>query len=565
MTLKHTPILCLATTALIALLIPLGGCADDGAEAPFVVAERDATAEECPHGGRVVEIGQDLNGDGSPSPEATADAIPICDGESGEAGAPGDLPSISVQPLAPDDECPLGGKEVVSGDQSHRFCHQSCTDEPPFEFILDTASMPQFVHDDYAYPLELTTDADHLSVTAVSSAALTDTSLDAYPSLDLDLQIADQRLDVTLQDGIAGVDFILFATDGCHTRVASLPIVDTGFDGVANIEFIHLSTALDIVEAALYLTNDVVRTLRPFSPYNSLSVPADTHIYDILQGDSFILTMPDIVAHPGTLHMAYLVDDADGEPSGRHAPVSPPAATNDQLDLQVIHAADGTDDIQWSFDGDDEGLQFQFTTASDQPPFTQVLEADPSALLTLHIDGDTFTYSSTEGHFDAGGHLSAIAFPMGSAVAIALIDHANFQVSHHLPDELQTLITETSSPSTPIPANDAILDTISIADCSTVADIDLDIDVDHDTPEHLVLTLRTPDNVFHHLWHRESPTGGQLVGNFPTTLISSSSQTQPIGVFVGRPGNGDWDLIIDDQVTGTDGTLNNWSLNLTCL
>lgn len=563
-TLKSTPHLYLFTLLAVAVSVPVMGCGDDGQQAPFVVAERDASDEECPHGGRVIEIGQDRDGDGVPDDDARADAIPICDGAPGSAAEPGDLPSIEVQAIEPNDDCPLGGQQVVAGDQTHAFCHQSCADEEPFEFAVDTAAMPQFVHDGYAYPLGMTTDADNLSLTAISAAALTDVELQDYPTLALSPDFGEQRLDITFEDAIAGVDFVLFATDGCHTRVASLPVVDTGFDGVATMEFIHLSTAADIVDAAVYLTDEVVRTLRPFSPYDSMSVPADTHIYDILRGNNFLLTMPAIEAHPGTVHMAYLVDDEDGALSGRHAPVSPPAATGDQLDLQVIHAADGTDDIQWTFSADD-ALQFQFTTAPDVPPTTQLIDADDDGLLTLTIDGETFTYSTTQGHFQSGDHLSAIAFPLGDAVALALVDHQNAELSHHLPDELQTTVSETSQPNEPIPAGEGILDSITIDDCDTVGVIDLDIDIDHDDPDQLVLTLRTPDNVWHHLWHRETPPGNQLVGNFPHTLLSSSSQTQPIDVFIGQPANGDWDLIVNDEVSTTSGTLVEWSFNLTCL
>jgi hypothetical protein len=85
-----------------------------------VLAVEPATTVECPESGIVVLVGEDTDGDGSLSAGEVVDRVPVCDGEEGAAGTPGQggadggTTLVRIDPAGPLD-CPNGGIIVVVG------------------------------------------------------------------------------------------------------------------------------------------------------------------------------------------------------------------------------------------------------------------------------------------------------------------------------------------------------------------------------------------------------------------------------------------------------------------
>ena len=81
---------------------------------------RDATLEECPHGGVVFEHGIDSNGNGQLEPTEVSTQHIVCNGADGQDGATGANGQNGINSLinladATTDECPNGGTRIEVG------------------------------------------------------------------------------------------------------------------------------------------------------------------------------------------------------------------------------------------------------------------------------------------------------------------------------------------------------------------------------------------------------------------------------------------------------------------
>lgn len=103
-----------------------------------------------------------------------------------------------------------------------------------------------------------------------------------------------------------------------------------------------------------------------------------------------------------------------------------------------------------------------------------------------------------------------------------------------------------------------------VTDCATVASISLDIDITHTWRNDLVVRLTGPAGIRRTLWSRSGSWDDDLIGNFNSTLPPSGTGAVPISQFVGETGTGFWVLNVSDEAGGDTGTLESWTLNLTC-
>ena len=91
--------------------------------------------------------------------------------------------------------------------------------------------------------------------------------------------------------------------------------------------------------------------------------------------------------------------------------------------------------------------------------------------------------------------------------------------------------------------------------------IEVDIDITHIRPEHLYITLTTPQGTEVVLWDRGGAGTENLVGTFPTTLTPVDTINS-----VGRQSmDGDWVLTVEDVTVGPivrEGVLNSWGLRI---
>ena len=91
--------------------------------------------------------------------------------------------------------------------------------------------------------------------------------------------------------------------------------------------------------------------------------------------------------------------------------------------------------------------------------------------------------------------------------------------------------------------------------------IEVDIDITHDRPEHLYITLTTPQGTELVLWDRDGAGTRNLVGTFPTTLTPAET----LNSVKWQSMDGDWVLRIEDVEAGPivkEGVLNSWGLRI---
>ncbi len=132
-------------------------------------------------------------------------------------------------------------------------------------------------------------------------------------------------------------------------------------------------------------------------------------------------------------------------------------------------------------------------------------------------------------------------------------------------------VNESRSPGTSIGELGA-QDTITIASCPNVQEIDMDIDLSDSWTSELIIYLTDPVGNQHALWALTSGPGGTITGNFNETLDPESDPFSPvtavpISEFEGTNGTGQWTLYVhnDNWIVGdTPGTLHSWGLNLVC-
>lgn len=115
---------------------------------------------------------------------------------------------------------------------------------------------------------------------------------------------------------------------------------------------------------------------------------------------------------------------------------------------------------------------------------------------------------------------------------------------------------------------DGTNDVISIPNCPIILAIDMDINITHTWSGDLQIRLTSPQGTDRILRWNSGGSTDDVIGNFNETLPPAGgfgdTQAQPINLFEGESGTGDWQLKIIDTFSSDDGTLNSWTLNLTC-
>ena len=127
--------------------------------------------------------------------------------------------------------------------------------------------------------------------------------------------------------------------------------------------------------------------------------------------------------------------------------------------------------------------------------------------------------------------------------------------------------SETSEPSITIPIVDNppeqtdFDDTINIPNCPTVSEITVDLEIYHNWRGDLIITLGAPDGEAHVV---KSPFGSEpdIIGNLNETLEPLNAD--PVSIFEGVNGTGEWTLSVTDTWSGEGGTFESWTLNLDC-
>ncbi len=133
--------------------------------------------------------------------------------------------------------------------------------------------------------------------------------------------------------------------------------------------------------------------------------------------------------------------------------------------------------------------------------------------------------------------------------------------------------------------NGTVTSNFTVSGCGTIDDVNVGLSIDHTWVGDLLITLKSPNNTTITLIN--SPVGGNddCSGDNVRTLLDDASAngsvdqqcgagdpsifgtfqpSSPLSGFNAAPGNGSWTLTVNDVYPGDTGTLNDWSLQLTC-
>ncbi|HET9958846.1 MAG TPA: hypothetical protein VFQ61_30340, partial [Polyangiaceae bacterium] len=96
---------------------PAGQPGEDGRDGMLmlVAVSEEAPGKNCEHGGQLVEIGPDLDQDGSIDTEVARESHYVCDGVAGQSGDSGVGSLVVSGEEGPGDKCAYGGQRVVYG------------------------------------------------------------------------------------------------------------------------------------------------------------------------------------------------------------------------------------------------------------------------------------------------------------------------------------------------------------------------------------------------------------------------------------------------------------------
>jgi subtilisin-like proprotein convertase family protein len=130
-----------------------------------------------------------------------------------------------------------------------------------------------------------------------------------------------------------------------------------------------------------------------------------------------------------------------------------------------------------------------------------------------------------------------------------------------------------------------VTSTFTVSGCNTLDDVNVGLSIDHTWVGDLLITLTNPGNTVVRLVNSpiagndscsgnnlrallddSSPNGGVdfQCGNGTPSIFGLFQPSQPLSAFNGATGNGTWKLTVNDVYPQDTGTLNDWSLQLTC-
>lgn len=254
--------------------------------------------------------------------------------------------------------------------------------------------------------------------------------------------------------------------------------------------------------------------------------------------------------------------------------------------VSIDHDVHSASDVP-SFTGDDIDFSYDEALPRGQRHYLNLEIDAPEDLVRIALSGTSregrlTLWSKQSGELEevADGR-NAIVFDdePGPTRYLLTVDALETMSSGFALDFEQTNIlefSETSSPQADIPDNSpsGVNDIIQIGGCISISEIDMDIEVSHAWRGDLIVRLTNPGGDTRTLKARPGSgvfgdSAPDIIGNFNATLDPvagepATSEAEPISNFVGADGNGEWTLNVSDNAGGSVGTLNSWTLNLTC-
>ncbi len=295
----------------------------------------------------------------------------------------------------------------------------------------------------------------------------------------------------------------------------------------------------------------------------------------ILDDDSTLESASDLQvlnAEEGTLSLfSYARSDKD-------VTVELENTTGDDLDFLALESVVGTADSLGDVDGNRVEVAYGETLPRGYRHYVE-LDVDFDDDLSLRVE-ETDSETDLELRNDdeqvvAQGRNAAIfSAQPGSYVASVEAEQAVDGGFVFAVEETE-LFTEsqTSAPGEPIPDDDpdGISDTISIDTCPFIEDIEVEIAISHDWRSDLIVEVTSPAGDQATLHDREGGSVEDINATYPfpdnSGVISPEDHLgdgEELLDMTGTNGTGDWELHVSDNLAGMAGTLDTWTVTLTC-
>jgi subtilisin-like proprotein convertase family protein len=126
------------------------------------------------------------------------------------------------------------------------------------------------------------------------------------------------------------------------------------------------------------------------------------------------------------------------------------------------------------------------------------------------------------------------------------------------------IITVNGEGNLPIQDYDTITSEATVTDCPGIIDATVNLEISHSFVGDLEVVLYSPSGFSFILHNRSGGSAANLIGSYSTSG-GSLTPAQPLTPLSGSSGDGIWQLTVYDAAIGDSGTLNSWSLELSCL
>lgn len=160
-------------------------------------------------------------------------------------------------------------------------------------------------------------------------------------------------------------------------------------------------------------------------------------------------------------------------------------------------------------------------------------------------------------NWNGGGMTYSHDYGFGAVDALAAVRLAETWVTQKTYSNMSVIDPISSSSSIAITDAGSITSTISVTEDISIEHIIIDLDITHQRAGDLTITLISPDGTESVLMYNA------LNGTYVTTygIYTGVNFEFSSVAHWGESSVGDWTLRIDDTVTGSTGTLNNWSIS----
>ncbi len=245
--------------------------------------------------------------------------------------------------------------------------------------------------------------------------------------------------------------------------------------------------------------------------------------------------------------------------------------SGDDVDYLTYEVLEGTAEPVSGIDGSPVSVDYEGTLAAGTRHYYE-LEVTWDDLLSIarsNAVGDAHLelYDSDGERVMEATNQSIVEVESGDYVLAvkAVDDLSNFSIDF---EESQIFdVEETSAPGIAIPDNDAsgITDTINVASCPNITEIEVTLDITHTFIGDLIIEVTSPAGETVRIHDRSGGASDDIQDTYPFPADDANlDDGEGLLDFVDSDGSGEWEIFVSDNAFADTGDLNSWTLNLTC-